>query len=384
MGKIYTALGLMSGTSMDGVDASIIRSDGHSKFHKSIDEYCEFDPDLTKKLINLRNRVLLRDDLINLAEELKTLEREITIFHSKLVGQIISKYNKKTEDDIDIIGFHGQTIFHNAKNKITKQLGDGNLLSQLTKKNVVYDFRQNDIKNGGQGAPLTPVFHNLLANLIYNENKNKFFNILNIGGISNLTRTIKQNDFLKKEIEAFDIGPGNCLIDEWVKKNSRKKFDEDGLIGRSGKINELILNQTIENFRFDTYDKSLDIKDFDISFVKGLSLEDGCATLTKFTAYLIAEGIKFCNKKDKNNSNKYLVCGGGRKNIFLIETINLYLKGFNITLEPIDLYNYDGDYVESQAFGYLAIRSYLGLPISFPSTTRCKNPTTGGVLIKNF
>ena len=134
MGKIYTALGLMSGTSMDGVDASIIRSDGHSKFHKSIDEYSEFDPDLTKKLINLRNRVLLRDDLINLAEELKTLEREITIFHSKLVGQILSKYNKKTGDDIDIIGFHGQTIFHNAKNKITKQLGDGNLLSQLTKK----------------------------------------------------------------------------------------------------------------------------------------------------------------------------------------------------------------------------------------------------------
>ena len=374
MGKIYTALGLMSGTSMDGVDASIIRSDGHSKFHKSLDEYCEFDADLSKKLVNLRNQVLLEDDLINLTEELKDLEREITIFHSKIANKISSKYRKNTGEDIDIIGFHGQTIFHNPKNKITKQLGDGNLLSQLTKKNVVYDFRQNDIKNGGQGAPLTPIFHNLLANLIYNENKEKFFNLLNIGGISNLTNTVKENDLLKKEIEAFDIGPGNCLIDEWIKQKSEKKFDEGGLIGRSGKIDKLILNQAIENFRFISYEKSLDIKDFDISFVKGLSLEDGCATLTNFTAYLIAEGIKFCNKKNEDNSNRYLVCGGGRKNIFLIENINLYLKGFNnIILEPIDLYNYDGDYIESQAFGYLAIRSYLGLPISFPSTTRCKN-----------
>ena len=102
-------------------------------------------------------------------------------------------------------------------------------------------------------------------------------------------------------------------------------------------------------------------------------------------AYLIAEGIKYCNQKNKNNSNRYLVCGGGRKNIFLIEVINLYLSGFNnITLEPIDLYNFDGDYVESQAFGYLAIRSYLGLPNSFPSTTRCKNPTIGGVVVKNY
>ena len=147
------------------------------------------------------------------------------------------------------------------------------------------------------------------------------------------------------------------------------------------------MNQVIENFEFNSYTKSLDIKEFDISFAKGLSLENGCATITNFTAYLIAEGIKFCNKTNKQTSNKYLLCGGGRKNNFLIKNINDYLKNFgNITLEPIDLYNHDGDFVESQAFGYLAIRSYLGFPITFPSTTGCNKRLgcTGGVLVRNF
>ncbi len=183
----------------------------------------------------------------------------------------------------------------------------------------------------------------------------------------------------------MDIGPGNCLIDQWVRKNSDKKFDKDGLIGKSGKINELILNQAIENFAFSNYDKSLDIKDFDISFVKGLSLEDGCATITEFTAYLISEGIKFSNKESNHKLNKYLICGGGRKNKFLIDSIKRYLSNSeNTILELIDLYKYDGDFIESQAFAYLATRTYLGLPITFPTTTRCKEPTIGGVVVKNF
>ena len=385
MEKIYTALGLMSGTSMDGVDASIIRSDGLGQFYNFLDEYCEFDSNLYKRLVDLRNLVLTKADLIEFYEELKILEQEITIFHSEIVNKISVKYKKITGKDIDLVGFHGQTIFHDPKNKITKQLGDGKLLSQLTKKTVIYDFRQNDLKNGGQGAPLTPVFHNLLANFIYNEFKSEFSNILNIGGISNITKTVKDSDYLKKNIEAFDIGPGNCLIDDWIRKNSNKRFDEGGLIGKSGKVNQLILNQAIDNFEIISYDQSLDIKDFDISFAKGLSLEDGCATITNFTAYLIVEGIKFSNKKNKDISSRYLTCGGGRKNHFLIETINRYLSNLeNITLNPIDLYNHDGDYIESQAFAYLAIRSYLGLPITFPTTSGCKEPSTGGVIIENF
>ena len=384
MGKIYTALGLMSGTSMDGVDASIIRSDGVDQFSNFSNEYSKFDTDLYLKLVSLRNQVSTNADLIKFSEELKILERELTIFHNKIVNKISERYKKSTGKNIDLIGFHGQTIFHDPKNKITKQLGDGKLLSKLTKQPVVYDFRQNDLKNGGQGAPLTPVFHNLIANYIFKEFKD-FSNILNIGGISNITLTVKNSDCLKRNMEAFDIGPGNCLIDEWVRKNSDKNFDKDGLIGKSGKVNQLILNQAIENFRFNSYNRSLDVKDFDISFARGLSLEDGCATITNFTAYLISEGIKFCDKRNKEISKKYLICGGGRLNQFLTETINKYLNKFEgITLNPIELYNLDGDFIESQAFGYLAIRAHLDIPITFPTTTRCKEPTTGGKIVKNF
>ncbi len=384
MAKIYTALGLMSGTSMDGVDASIIKSDGLGQFHNFFDEYSKFDDDLHTRLISLRNKVLKKVDLEEFSKELNVLERELTFFHNEIVNKISEKYKKSTGEDVDLIGFHGQTIFHDPKNKITKQLGDGKLLSQLTKKVVVCNFRQNDLKNGGQGAPLTPIFHNLLANFIFKEYKGEFPNILNIGGISNITNTVKDNDYLKS-IEAFDIGPGNCLIDEWIRKNSDKKFDESGLIAKSGKVNKLVLNHVIENFKFNSYNESLDIKDFDISFARGLSLEDGCATVTNFTAYLIAEGIKFSNKKNELNSSTYLTCGGGRKNDFLIEQIDNYLKGFgNITLDSIDLYNNNGDFIESQAFGYLAIRSYLGLPISFPGTTGCHAACTGGVIVKNY
>ena len=381
MGKIYTAIGLMSGTSMDGVDLSVIRSDGEYEYTHILDKYFEYDEKLHKKLVNLRGQIFTQKDLIKFSEELKILEREITIFHIKIVKEIETKFR----DRIDLVGFHGQTIFHDSDNKTSKQLGDGNLLSQLTRKTVVYDFRQNDLNHGGQGAPLTPIFHNLISNKIYNENMKECPNFLNIGGISNITNTIKNEELSKKSIEAFDIGPGNCLIDEWIRKNSNKKFDENGSVGKSGKINQIILNQTIENFNSISYNKSLDIKDFDISFVRGLSLEDGCATITNFTAYLISEGIKYSKNKNDYTSNKYLVCGGGRKNIHLIESIKKYLSdNRRISIDLIDQFNYDGDFIESQAFGYLAIRSFLKLPISFPSTTGCNIPVSGGIIAKNF
>ena len=149
-------------------------------------------------------------------------------------------------------------------------------------------------------------------------------------------------------------------------------------------MNDLILNQAIENLRIDNYHNSLDIKDFDLSFVKGLSFEDGCATLTKFTAYTIAKGINFLNRNLNPSKKNYLVCGGGRKNAFLLDSIYEFLFDKEIKLEKIDKYGFDGDFIESQTFGYLAIRSFLNLPISFPNTTRCKKPTIGGLIEKNF
>ena len=379
--KLYTAIGLMSGTSMDGVDVSLIKSDGFNQFTNILDEYFEYNESLHQELIELRNLIININDLKQHSSRLNKLEREITVFHSKIVSDLSIKY----QNEIDFVGFHGQTIFHNPEQKISKQLGDGKLMSQLVKKKVIYDFRQEDIANKGQGAPLTPIFHNLLSRRINEKHQINFpICFLNIGGISNITKIIKKDKKLEDNLEAFDSGPGNCMIDEWVRKNSKNSFDENGSIAKSGKINQLILNQVIDNFKIDSFDKSLDVKDFDISFARGLSLEDGCATITNFTAYLIAKGIEHANGSN-DKPIKYLICGGGRKNSFLIQSIKDYLTNKkNISLSSIDDYDLDGDYIESQAFGYLAIRSFLNLPISYPKTTGCELPTVGGKLVKNF
>ena len=379
--NLYTAIGLMSGTSMDGIDASLIQSDGLNEYTNILDDYYKFDNELYQKLIKLRSLIFNEDDLHKYSKDVNQLERELTIFHSKIVNKISEKYQNK----IDLIGFHGQTIFHEPNISISKQIGDGKLLSQLTKKKVVYDFRQNDLANGGQGAPLVPIFHNLLSKILNKKNKVKYpICFLNIGGISNITIT-EDNDLKTEKLKAFDIGPGNCLIDLWIKKNSKYKYDDKGQIGKSGTVDSLILNQAIENFSIDSYDKSLDIKNFDISFAKGLSLENGSATITSYTTHLIVKGIEYANKFNKNNKTKYLISGGGRKNNFLIDSIKKNLIDYkNIDIELIDRYNFNGDFIESQAFGYLAVRSFLDLPITFPNTTGCKISVSGGKVIKNF
>jgi len=371
----------MSGTSMDGVDASIIQSDGEKKYKAVIDKYFEYPKDIYENLVKFRYKIKITKDLKKFSKELSIIEKKITLFHVKAANEILRLSNT----DIDFIGFHGQTVFHNPNEKITKQLGDGKLLSKLTKKTVVYDFRQNDLKNRGQGAPLTPIFHNVMANQISEKHEVEFpISILNIGGISNITNTIDKKNALKSQIHAYDIGPGNCLIDEWIRKKSKKKYDADGLIANLGSTDKLILKKALKNFNISSYDQSFDTKDFDISFAKDLSLKDGASTLTDFTAELIAKGIRYSNKADYPKFTKWLVCGGGRKNKYLIDSI--ISKGFNylksISLEPIDKYGIDGDFVESQAFAYLAIRSFLNLPISFPSTTGVKKPCTGGVIVK--
>jgi len=374
--KVFTALGLMTGTSTDGIDLSLIKSDGLNYFTSILNKYYKFDPNLRDRIIEFRDKISSFEDLKKYSKNLKIIERELTLFHAEIINEVF----KENKEDIDLIGFHGQTIFHKPNMKISLQLGDGKLLSQLTQKLVVNDFRKNDLENGGQGAPLTPIFHKLILLKLSNEYKINFpLSIINVGGITNITQ-ISNNDNLK----AYDLGPGNCMIDEWIRKNTNKNFDEDGLIGKSGKVNDLIYNQAVDNFSDFSITKSLDVKDFEISFAKGLSLEDGCATITKFSAYLISEGLKKLNDEQSNSRKIHILCGGGRKNNFLIENIKDFLSHSKVEFKNIDDYKLNGDYIESQAFAYLAIRSYLNLPISFPETTRCKLPISGGVLNKNF
>ena len=218
----------------------------------------------------------------------------------------------------------------------------------------------SDLNNGGEGAPLAPIFHKLLVK----QNKIKIpVSIINIGGISNITSI--NNNF---SMYSRDIGPGNCLFDKWIRLKSKKKYDEKGSIARSGTIDKFILNQSLDNFYNNEISKkkSFDTNDFDLSFARGLNLENGAATLTEFTADI-------CSKKIA--SGNIYVSGGGRKNLFLIERLE---KKTNSEITLIDEMGIDGDFIESQAFAYLAVRSFLKLPISFPETTGCSEPCSGG------
>jgi len=377
MEKIYSSLGLMSGTSMDGIDASIIKSNGRDKYDTVFDQYFEYDEEIYAELIHIRNKINSSKDLEEHSIAINTLERKITLFHAKICKQIIEEFTL----NLDLVGFHGQTIFHNTDEKISCQLGDGNLLSNLLKKKVVYNFRENDIIHGGQGAPLTPIFHQLLVK----QNAIKLpVCILNVGGIANLT-IISSED--PNDLKSYDIGPGNCLLDELVRKHSKGKerFDKNGVLAKAGKTSEIILNQAIDTF--DSIKKnsnlSFDVKDFDLNFVRGLSIEDGLSTLIDFTASIIYESIINENNYFNDKNLKILICGGGRKNLSLVNAIKKKLPK-EINLNLIDDYKIDGDFVESQAFAYLAIRSFLKKPISFPKTTNVKKPCVGGVLSKNY
>jgi len=375
MEKFYTSLGLMSGTSMDGVDASVIRSDGESNYEPIFDKYFEYDEVIYSDLLNLRDKINSIKDLTANSYQINELERKITVFHAKISKEII----ENTEIDVDLVGFHGQTIFHNAQEKVSKQIGDGNLLSSLLKKDVVYKFRENDILNGGQGAPLAPIFHNLLINQNQIERPAC---VLNVGGIANITLVVSKNN---EDLKSFDVGPGNCLLDEWVRRHTQMKYDENGKASNIGKTSEVILNQAIDNFDNISNQKKLsfDIKDFDLSFVKGLSYENGLSTLVDFTAVIIYQSILKSIKMIKNEKLLIIVCGGGRKNLSLMDSIRKRLPK-SISLKIIDDYKIDGDFIESQAFAYLAIRSALKKEISYPSTTDVQKPCTGGVLVKNY
>ena len=366
MNKNLYSLGLMSGTSMDGIDVSIIKSDGEQFLELVDDIYINYDNQLKLKLKKIIDLCTSKNQFSKLSKEINELEKEITLYHVKACKLIIKK-NKNTK--IDLISFHGQTILHKPEKGYSIQIGDPQLLSKHTNTTVVSNFRENDLLNGGQGAPLTPIYHQLILTRIKSKLPSA---VINIGGISNITYMDKYN-----KIASFDTGPGNYLIDEWVRSKTKKEFDNDGLIAKSGQTDEGILKNFLSNpYYKKKIPKSLDVKDFNLQSLDKLSLEDGCATLSMLTVRSICMALN----SFKIKPNLILFSGGGRKNKYIFDNIK---KEFSCSVKLIDDFKINGDFVESQAFAYLAIRSYLKKFITFPSTTGVKKPCLGGLIFKN-
>ncbi len=359
MNKIYNSIGTMSGTSFDGVDVSLITTNGKDDFEVKNNLYEKFNDRLKSNLKKLKNsfRNYKDLDMIRQKKLFIEVENQVTDLHIKLIKKLILKSKEK----INLIGFHGVTLFHDPKNKFSFQMGNITKLSENFKIPLVYNFRHNDLNHGGQGAPLAPIFHKLILQKLKRENK-IFNGIVNIGGISNITYL--DNDC----IFATDIGPGNCLIDEWCKQFFNIDFDEDGRISSSIKPDLIIANNFIDRFSFDK-NISFDFNDFSISEFRNLDKDIGLSTLTFITAQLI---LSFLNEK---KINRIIVSGGGRKN----KTLMNYLEGRAIDIDDL---NFEGDFIESQAFAYLAVRSLNQLPITFPETTGVDIEATGGIIKK--
>ena len=369
MKKLITAIGLMSGTSIDGIDASIIKSDGEDTLNLIEDSFFPYDKKIRFRIRSLKEKIAKPSDLDRNKLELNDLEKEITLLHSYAVNKIVQK-SKIKKPEINLVGLHGHTIFHSFHDKKTKQLGNGKTLSELTRLNVIYDFRKNDIKNGGHGAPLVPVFHKLLQKKLNLKTPVVF---VNIGGISNLSYLDKDNEMI-----SFDSGPGNFLIDKLIqlKSNNKIQFDKNGEIAFSGKVNKTILDIYINDPYYKSLPpKSLDVNHFNLNPVNNIGLENSIATLSELTSTTIVDSLNFFSQKPK----KIILCGGGRKNKYILERIK---KKSHISTINIDEYKLNGDFIESQAFAYLAIRSLLKKSISFPDTTGVSKQSTGGKLIE--
>jgi anhydro-N-acetylmuramic acid kinase len=360
--NFISALGLMSGTSMDGIDGSIISSDGTNIKEYKISNYTEYSTTTTTLLFKAFNNI---SNFMKDTDSKKELSYRVTIDHALAAEKLINKSNILPQ----IVGFHGQTIYHNPQKKITLQLGEGALLSKLLKTNVVSNFRDNDMLNGGEGAPLAPIYHKLL---IENFNITLPACIVNIGGIANVTY------FDGSELIGFDVGPGNGLMDSFINKKLRKKFDYNGITASQGKIDKSLIRQFC-NYKFFSkpYPKSLDRNDFrDIQSVldkSKISTENALATLVELTVKSIYISIKQLPYFPKN----IIIVGGGAKNKFLLKRLE---NSFGKILKVSDKVGFISTNVEAEMIAYLAVRRLNSLPITFPKTTGVPKPLIGGVI----
>lgn len=354
--KLWRAIGLMSGTSLDGVDAALVETDGEARMRCGPALTVPYDKALRERL----RRAL------GGRQPVKAIERSLTIAHAEAV-QALLKQCHLSPDEIDLVGFHGQTIVHRPEDGVTWQIGDGPLLAQRTRIDVVADFRTADVKAGGQGAPLVPVFHRALA-----DGLERPVAVLNIGGVANVT-WIGHAAADGADLLAFDTGPGNALIDDWMLARTGQARDDDGACAARGRADQAVLGRLLGHEYFSRQPpKSLDRNAFDPAPVEKLSTEDGAATLTRFTA----EAAALARRHFPQPARQWIVTGGGRRNPTLMAALREAMAGAPI--RAAEELGWDGDALEAQAFAYLAVRSRRGLPLSFPTTTGVRRPMNGG------
>lgn len=355
----YTAIGLMSGTSMDGIDAALIVTDGSS--------IAEVGPSLTAHYgADLRVRL---QSVVGRREphpEVDSVARAVTDAHIRAVRLLLAKAGRPASS-IDLIGFHGHTILHAPEDRRTWQIGDAARLAQATGIDVIADFRSADVAAGGQGAPLAPLMHAAITGNLVGP-----VGLLNIGGVANLTWVGED-----RRLIAFDTGPGNALIDDWLQQRTGARFDRGGVLAARGKPDPAALGHWLEDPYFAALPpKSLDRDAFQRRVLgdlatRSLSVEDGCATLAAFTAQSITMARRFLPVPPR----RWLVTGGGRHNASLMGMLG---RDLNVPVDPVERIGWDGDALEAQCFALLAVRSVLGLAITFPSTTGAPEAMTGG------
>jgi len=361
--ELFKVIGLMSGTSLDGVDASLLTTDG---------ETVAWPGPALELPYRRETRALLHDALeaartmtrgAPVPAEITAAERMLTDAHAVIVALLLARAEMKPSD-IDYVGFHGQTVLHRPAEHWTWQIGDGAALARLTGIAVVNDFRSADVAAGGQGAPLVPLYHRVLA-----QSRERPLVVVNIGGVANVTYVGADDTVI-----GFDTGPGNATLDDWAYAQTGEHIDKDGRLARAGRIDEQRLAAMLRHPTFAVPPpKSLDRFDFPMSAADGLSGPDGAATLTAFTAASIARAREHFPQSPKG----WIICGGGRRNPVLMEELRRRLGATVLSAEDA---GWRGDFIEAEAFAYLAVRSVKGLPLSLPSTTGVPYPTPGGRL----
>ena len=357
------ALGLMSGTSLDGIDAALIRSDGRARVDCGAALSLPYDREL---------RCQLRS-VLGGRGPVEAVERALTSRHAEAVQALLGTAGLAS-DDIKVIGFHGHTILHRPEEGRTWQIGDGALLAAETGIDVVCDMRSRDVALGGEGAPLVPLYQAALAAPLERP-----LAVLNVGGVANVTwigagRLDAEGGGAGAPVLAFDTGPGNALINDWVEAHGGEPLDRDGALAAAGQVSEVALQALLDNPYFARRPpKSLDRDDFSAASLGALSLEDGAATLTAFTA----AGIALAQAFFPQPAVRWLVTGGGRHNPTLMAAL---AERLGVPVEPVEAVGWQGDALEAQAFAYLALRSLAGLPLTLPGTTGVREAASGGRL----